>query len=51
MGRLMKVVFERARVYGTPIGEQVEQDLKLVGATFDPTTGELTSVDEKPGDS
>jgi len=51
MSRLMRVAFERARVFGAPIGGQLEDDLKKVGATFDPTTGAIVSVDDKPADS
>jgi hypothetical protein len=51
MSRLMRVAFERARVFGTPIGEAIERDLKMIGAKFDPTTGAISSVDDKPADS
>jgi predicted transcriptional regulator len=44
MGRLIRVVFEKSRVYGTPIGDPLEDALHSVGVKFDPETGKFTEI-------
>jgi hypothetical protein len=44
MARLIRVVFEKSRVYGTPIGDQLEDDLRDIGVKFDPETGKFTEI-------
>jgi hypothetical protein len=44
MGRLIRVVFEKSRVYGTPIGDPLEDALHSVGVKFDPKTGKFTEI-------
>jgi hypothetical protein len=45
MARLANIAFERARVFGTPLG-QLEHDLEEAGGKFDQDTGRVTVVDE-----
>ena len=45
MAGLATIAFERARVFGTPLG-QLEQDLEEAGGKFDQETGRVTVMDE-----
>jgi hypothetical protein len=45
MAGLASIVFQRARVYGTPLG-QMEEDLAQAGGEFDHETGRITVIDE-----
>lgn len=46
MAGLASIAFERARVFGTPLG-QLEQDLEEAGGKFDHETGLLTIIDKE----
>ena len=46
MAGLASIAFERARVFGTPLG-QLEEDLEEAGGKFDRKTGLLTVLDEQ----
>ena len=45
MARLANIAFERARVFGTPLG-QLEKDLEEAGGKFDQETGRVTVLDD-----
>jgi hypothetical protein len=47
MGRLIRVVFEKSRVYGTPIGDPLEDALGQIGVRFDPKTGKFTEIENE----
>ena len=46
MAGLANIVFQRAKVYGMPLG-QLEQDLEEAGGKFDPETGRIKVIDEQ----
>ena len=46
MAGLASIAFERARVFGTPLG-QLEHDLEEAGGKFDEETGLITVLDEE----
>jgi threonine dehydrogenase-like Zn-dependent dehydrogenase len=47
MARLIRVVFAKAHFYGTPIGDQMEDDLRDIGVNFDPKTGKFSEIEKE----
>jgi hypothetical protein len=48
MARLIRVVFEKSRVYATPIGDPLEDALREIGVAFDPKTGKFSEIEKEP---